>query len=113
VDAEEGDGRRGKFGLVQGISMYAEGAIALSRPGAKTALCFSLGIRLFRAPAANTFCPTDSFAVGSPFAGRGGAVVALSTVDLSFPGEVWGRISGCSRRQHHPVPHLWAWPDLA
>ena len=31
----------------------------MSCPGAKNAVCFSLGIRLFRAPAANTFCPTD------------------------------------------------------
>ena len=51
----------GKFGLVQGISMYTEGAIALSRPGPKTAVCFSLGIRLFRPPAENTFCPTDLY----------------------------------------------------
>jgi hypothetical protein len=29
------------------------------------------------------------------FAGRGGAVMALGAVDLSFRGEVWGRISGC------------------
>ena len=49
----------GKCGLVQGISMYTEGAIALSRPGAKTVVCFSLWIRLFRAPAANTFCAPD------------------------------------------------------
>jgi hypothetical protein len=30
-------------------------AINLSRPGAKTPVCFPLGIRLIRAPAANTF----------------------------------------------------------
>ena len=35
------------------------------------------------------------FYLGSPFAGRGGAVVNLRAVDLSFRGEVWGRISGC------------------
>ena len=64
---------RGKFGLVQGISMYTEGAIALSSPGPKTAVCFSLGIRLFRAPAANTFCPTDPY----PWVAPSVAVAAL------------------------------------
>lgn len=52
------------------------GAIALCRPGAKTAVCFSLGIRLFRAPAANTYCPTDPLTLGWPLCGpwrrRGG-----------------------------------------
>ena len=57
-------------------------------PGPKTAVCFSLGIRLFRAPAANTFCHTGPLPLGAPFRGRGGAVEALSAVVLSFPGGV-------------------------
>jgi len=41
------------------------------------------------------------------FAGRGGAVMALGAVDLSFWGEVWGRILGCrcSRRARSYPPH--------
>jgi hypothetical protein len=40
------------------------------------------------------FAPPSWQTLGSPFAGRDGAVVALSALDLSCQGEVWGRISG-------------------
>jgi len=48
-------------------------------------------------------CPS----LGCPFAGRGGAVVPLGAVDLSFRGAVLGRISvcRCPRRVRSYPPH--------
>jgi hypothetical protein len=80
-DAGEGGRRGGKvWPGPRHFDAHGGGPFALSHPGAKTAVSFSLGIRLFRAPRRAPFAHRP-FSWGTSFRGRGGLVVNLRAVD--------------------------------